>query len=400
LKTWTRNIGTAICCMLLAVFALAAEEQGTRQELDQIKGEIGKLKEVLQQFKGQRSELQQSLRKSETEIDKTRKMIQQIERQLREQEQELQKLQQQRVQLQQSKGEQQAQIGNQVRAAYQIGQQNRLKALLNHEDPETVSRTMVYYDYFNRARAEQIDAYIELLGKLDTLQPEIEKRTEDLRVAKADLDKERRQLLDAQAERNRTLASINSNIQSKGEQLKQRARDRDALEQVLQKIEREARVREAKERTAKQRESLAESQLQPVQTGRPFRELRGQLPWPVAGKPDNRFGGSRYGSEMRWQGISIRAREGDTVQAIHNGKVVFADWLRGSGLLIIVDHGDGYISLYAHNQTLLKSVGEAVKAGDAIATVGSSGGEDQAGLYFEIRHKGVPADPAAWCRRA
>lgn len=400
LKACARRIGGSICCMLLAASALVVQAQGTQQELDQIKGEIGKLKEALQQFKGQRSELQQSLRKSETDIDKTRKSMQQIERLLQKQEQELQKLEQQRQQLQKSKGEQQAHIGRQVRAAYEIGQQNRLKALLNHEDPETVSRSMVYYDYFNRARAEQIDAYIELLGKLDTLQPEIEKKAEDLRVAKLDLDKERRQLLEAQAERTRTLASLNSNIQSKDEQLKQRARDRDALDQVLRKIERDARARETKERTTKERESLAESQLQPVQSGRPFRELRGQLPWPVAGKPDNRFGGSRYGSEMRWQGISIRAREGDSVQAIHNGKVVFADWLRGSGLLIIVDHGDGYISLYAHNQTLLKAAGDAVKAGDAIATVGSSGGEDHAGLYFEIRHKGVPADPAAWCRRA
>jgi murein hydrolase activator len=401
LQAWLRNIGASICCgLLLASFATAAEGPGTRQELDQIKGEIGKLKEALQQFKGQRSELQQSLRKSETDIDKTRKMIQQIERQLQQQEQELQKLQQQRVQLQQSKGEQQAHIGRQVRAAYEIGQQNRIKALLNHEDPETISRTMVYYDYFNRARAEQIDAYIDLLAKLDTLQPEIEKKAEDLRVVRLDLDKERRQLLEAKAERTRTLASLNSSIQSKDEQLKQRARDRDALEQVLRKIERDARAREAKERTSKERESLADSQLQPVHGGRPFHELRGKLPWPVAGKPDNRFGGSRYGSEMRWQGISIRAREGATVQAIHNGKVVFADWLRGSGLLIIVDHGDGYISLYAHNQTLLKADGDTVKAGEAISTVGSSGGEDHAGLYFEIRHKGVPADPAAWCRRA
>jgi septal ring factor EnvC (AmiA/AmiB activator) len=391
---WLRNICGSLCCVLAIAPALA-EGQGSRQELDQIKAEIGKLKRVLQEFKGQRSELQQTLQKSETDIDKTQKMIQRIQQQLQQQEQELQKLQQQRDTLQRAKSDQQVHIGRQVRAAYEIGQQNRLKALLNHEDPETVSRAMVYYDYFNRARAEQIDAYIELLGKLDIMQPEIEKKAEDLRVAKLELDKERKQLLDARAERTRTLASINSTIQSKDQQIKQRARDRDALEQVLKKIERDARARETRER-----ESLANSQLQPVFSGRPFRELRGQLPWPVAGKPENQFGGSRYGSEMRWQGISIRAREGDTVQAIYSGKVVFADWLRGSGLLIIVDHGDGYISLYAHNQTLLKATGDSVKAGDGIATVGSSGGEDRAGLYFEIRHKGVPADPATWCRRA
>lgn len=377
-----------------------AAEPGSRQELDQIKAEIGKLREVLQQFKGQRAELQKSLKKSETDINKTQKQIRQIEQQLQKQEQELQKLQQQRETMQRAKTEQQDQIGRQVRAAYEIGQQNRLKALLNHEDSATVTRAMVYYDYFNRARAEQIDAYIELLSRLDTLQPEIERRSEELRVARSELDKERRQLQQAHAERSKALLAINSSIQNKGEELKQRARDRDALEQVLKKIEREARAREAKTREKQEHQSLASSQLQPVGGGRPFRELRGQLPWPVAGKPENRFGSSRYGSEMRWQGINIRAREGDHVQAIHNGKVVFADWLRGSGLLIILDHGDGYISLYAHNQTLLKSVGDTVKAGEFIATVGSSGGEDRAALYFEIRHKGVPTNPAEWCRRA
>jgi septal ring factor EnvC (AmiA/AmiB activator) len=374
---------------------LAADNDGTRQQLDAIKNEIGKLKEVLQQFKGQRVEMQQSLQKSESDISTTQKKIQQIQQQLQQQEQELQKLQQQKQSLQHAKNEQQNYIAQQVRAAYEVGQQNRLKALLNQEDPEKISRTMVYYDYFNRARSEQINAYIELISKLDAMQPEIEQKTETLRSAKVELDQQRQLLLGARAERSRTLASINSTIQSKDEQLQQRARDRDGLERVLQKIEREARARETKER-----ESLASSQLQPVISGRPFRDLRGQLPWPVAGKPENQFGGLRGGSEMRWQGISISAREGDNVQAIHSGRVVFADWLRGSGLLIIVDHGDGYISLYAHNQALLKATGDAVKAGDAIATVGSSGGEDHAGLYFEIRHKGVPADPADWCRRA
>lgn len=225
-----RNFCGSICCVLALAPAWAAEEQGTRQELDQVKSEIAKLKGMLQQFKGQRSELQQSLQKSETEIGKTEKQIQQIQRQLQQQEQELQKMQQQRDSLQRAKTDQQAHIGKQVRAAYEIGQQNRLKALLNHEDPETVSRTMVYYDYFNRARAEQIDAYIDLISKIDTLQPEIEKKAEDLRVARQQLDKERKQLQDAHAERSKTLAAINSSIQDKGEELKQRARDRDALE--------------------------------------------------------------------------------------------------------------------------------------------------------------------------
>lgn len=254
---------------------------------------------------------------------------------------------------------------------------------------------MAYYDYFNRARAEQIDAYIELLSQLDNLQPQIEQKTEQLRIVKADLESQRGKLVGARQERALALAKLNEDISSKGDQLKQRARDREALEQVLKKIERDARERESK-----QREAIAHTQIEPILSGQPFRELRGRLPWPVAGKQENQFGSVREGTDMRWQGVNISAREGDAVHAIHNGRVVFADWLRGSGLLIIVDHGDGYLSLYAHNQTLLKSSGDAVKAGDSIATVGSTGGEQQAGLYFEIRHKGVPSDPAEWCRRA
>lgn len=387
----------AACAAIIvatSLTAFAADKTDTREQLDQLKSEMNKLQQMLQQFKDERSKLRGDLQKSETDISATQKKIQQIEQQLREQQQQLQKLQQQRQSLQQSKSQQQQQIARQVRAAYELGQQNKLKALLNQEDPNKIGRTMAYYDYFNRARAEQIDAYIELISKLDVLQPQIEQKAQELSVAKAELDTQRKELVNARTERSRTLAQINDTIQDKSEQLRQRARDREALEQVLRKIERDARERESKQRNA-----IARAQLEPILSGQPFRELRGQLPWPASGKLINQFGALRDGSDMRWQGVNIDAREGDAVHAIHNGRVVFADWLRGSGLLIIVDHGDDYLSLYAHNQTLSKTVGDAVKAGDTIATVGNSGGEQHAGLYFEIRHKGAPTDPANWCRR-
>ena len=392
-----RTIAVLLCAALASVggSVQAADKDGTRQQLDQLKSEIGKLQATLKQIKDERSKLQGDLRRSETDISATQKKIQAIQQQLLQQQQELEKLQQQRQSLQQSKQQQQQRIARQVRAAYELGRQNQLRALLNQQDPEKIGRTLAYYDYFNRAGAEQIDAYIELISELDILQPQIEQKRVELLGVKTELDQQRQQLLSAREQRSRTLAKLNSDIQNKGDELKQRARDRAALEQVLRKIERDARERETR-----QREAIARNQLEPVLSGQPFRELRGRLPWPVAGRQENRFGTPRQGSDLRWQGVTISAREGDPVRAIHNGRVVFADWLRGSGLLIIVDHGDGYLSLYAHNQTLTKSVGDVVKAGDAIATVGNTGGEQQAGLYFEIRHKGVPADPAAWCRRA
>lgn len=393
LTFFLRALGTAL--FIAASLNLhAADKSDTRDQLDQIKTEMNKLQQMLQQFKDERSKLRGDLQKSETDISVTQKKIQQIEQQLREQQQQLQKMQQQRQSLQQNKSEQQLQIAKQVRAAYELGQQNKLKALLNQEDPDKIGRTMAYYDYFNRARAEQIDAYIDLISKLDLLQPQIEQKAQELSAVKTELDLQRKELVGARTERARTLAQIDSTIQDKSEQLRQRTRDREALEQVLRKIERDARERETKQRNA-----IARNQLEPILSGQPFRELRGHLPWPASGKLVNQFGSLRDGSDMRWQGINIDAHEGESVRAIHNGRVVFADWLRGSGLLIIVDHGDDYLSLYAHNQTLLKNVGDTVKGGDAIATVGDSGGEQHAGLYFEIRHKGAPTDPADWCRR-
>ena len=396
----------ALCCWL-PLAALAQSESGTRTQLDQLKSEMGKLQGLLRKFQNERSELQGGLRKSEVEIGATQKKIQQIEEQLKEQERQLQQMEQQRQQLQQSKQTQQQQVSDQVRAAYQLGRQNKLKALLNQEDPNKLSRALVYYDYFNRARAEQIEAYIDVISELDAVQPEIERTAGSLRDARAELDKKRRELVGARQERERALAKLASTIKGKDAELKQMAEDRSALEQVLRRLEQASRAAAAKKREqapvtsgAGGAQLPAVTSTEPVAGNRPFRELRGKLPWPVSGRPSNRFGSQRGNSPLRWQGVNIVAAEGTTVRAIHHGKVVFADWLRGSGLLIIVDHGNGFLSLYAHNQALLRNVGASVRAGDPIATVGNSGGQQQAGLYFEIRHRGVPNDPASWCRRA
>lgn len=399
------SIAVAACAMP----AQAADTQEARSQLEQLKDEIDKLKQNLQQFRDQRSRVQGDLRKSELEIGNTQKKIHETEKQLKEQEQELQKLQQQRQNLQQAKHNQQEQIARQVRAAWQLGRQNKLKALLNQEDPEQVSRTLTYYDYFNRARSEQINAYLDIITQLDTLQPDIEQRAAELNTIKAKLGEQQTQQLGAKQDRERALAKLGETIKSKDEELKQMAQDRASLEQLLRKLERIAaskrKARAAPPVTEKAETAPSTTNLPAVTSTAPtagnhaFRELRGQLPWPVAGRPGNRFGAQRGDSPLRWQGINLIAREGDIVQVVHPGRVIFADWLRGSGLLLIVDHGGGFMSLYAHNQTLLRNVGAELKAGDSIATVGNSGGQAQPALYFEIRRDGVPTDPAQWCRR-
>jgi septal ring factor EnvC (AmiA/AmiB activator) len=396
----------ALLCLLplAATPAVAADKAATQSQLDQLKREIGELQGMLKQFKDERAKLQNDLRKSEQEVGDTERRVRELQQQLEQQERELQNLQQQRQQLEQQRSSQRDAIEQQVRNAYALGRQSRIKALLNQEEPARLSRMLTYYDYFNRARAEQIDGYVALLTELDALQPQIAARTAQLRTARDDLDQRRRELERARSERERALAKLNATIKNKDQEYQQLAQDRRALETLLSKIEQAAAAARQQQTTKPAPKPasggvFAITATEPVAGNKPFAQLRGQLPWPVAGKAVNRFGSQRGNSPLRWQGINIAAREGETVRAVHGGKVVFADWLRGSGLLLIIDHGDGYLTLYAHNQSLLRRVGDSVRAGDAIATVGSSGGQAQAGLYFEIRHRGVPNDPAAWCRR-
>lgn len=395
--------GTLLLGLALSLPA-AADKQATQSQLQELKTEMGKLQQMLKEFRDERSRVQRDLRKSEVEIGDSERRIREIEQQLQQQQQELEQLRTQREALRQSRVAQQLQIARQVRGAYQLGREDRLKTLLNQEDPAQVSRALVYYDYFNRARTEQIDAYVDLIAELDGLEPTIAAKAETLRDTKTELDAKQQKLLSAREERQRALAKLAGTIKSKDGELKQLAQDRGALEAVLRKLEQAARIAAPPKQPTPTAAGRDVGKLvkggNPADQGRPFRELRGQLPWPVTGRPDNRFGGQRGDTALKWQGINITASEGTTVQAIHGGTVVFADWLRGSGLLIILDHGGGYMSLYAHNQSLLRKVGEKVKGGDAIATVGNSGGQEQAALYFEIRQRGEPTDPAQWCRRA
>lgn len=369
------------CLLLLSTPSILAENS-KQQQLDQLNTEMQSLKKLLTQFKSTRSSLQNDLRSSEVKIGKLQTKIKSIGRELNHQQRRLGELHSERQQLKTAQKQQQKHIEQQILAAYQVGQQKKLKVLLNQEDPEKVSRSLNYYDYFNRARSEQIQQYINIISELDTIEPKISQATENLSNARQSLLLEHKKLLGNKTQRKNNLAKINAAIKNKDQQLRKTAKDRAELEQLLATME----------------QTIANISI--PGDYRPFKVLKGELPWPVAGKPSNRFGGRRSGSDIRWKGLSIPAREGVNVKAIHHGRVIFADWLRGSGLLVIVDHGDGYMSLYAHNQSLLRQTGEWVKTGEAIATVGNSGGQANANLYFEIRHNGKPTDPRKWCKRS
>lgn len=369
-----------LCGLMLCGTATLADDNAAK--LNQLKKEMAELSAMLQQFKSNKSEVEQSLRRSEVDIGELQKQIRALEKSLNSQQQELDALEKKRTELEGASRDQQGMIEQHIVAAYKLGKQSKIKLLLNQEHPEKVSRALTYYDYFNRARSDQMDAYLEVISELNTIEPTITAKATELRSSKHELDSRYKTLLSSKKEREQNLAKINAAIRNKDQNLRQLTTDRERLEKLLDTVEH------------------AITQLNVPGEYRPFASLKGKLPWPIAGKPANRFGARRNDSGLRWQGVSIPAREGSEIKAIHHGRVVFADWFRGSGLLVIIDHGDGYMSLYAHNQSLLSQQGDWVNAGEPIATAGNSGGQDHAGLYFEIRHNGRPSDPANWCRRA
>ena len=251
------------------------------------------------------------------------------------------------------------------------------------------------------------------MRQLANVEQEITTHQAQLQAQKADLDERHAKLAEVRKERQQALAKLNRDFASRDQRLKARQQEQAELGRVLKTIE-ETLARQAREAEEARKRALAAQQAEqarpdsqpsgPLVTsgaiyGGPFASARGKLPWPVDGRLVARYGTPRGGdARTKWDGVLIGAPAGSQVRAVHGGRVVFADWLRGAGLLVILDHGNGYLSLYGHNQSLLRSAGDVVKAGDPIATVGNSGGQAASALYFAIRQNGRPSDPAQWCR--
>lgn len=356
------------------------DERETRSKLEQLQGEIKRISSEISSDSARKDNLQQQLREAEVELGQLRSAMATNERAMAASRDELTALQQQRSELEEARVTQQARIALELKTAWQLGQQSQVKVLLNQENPHTVARALAYYRYFFRARNELVASYRETLRQLAELEQRIAQTLEQLAGQQATLEQQQAQLVTAQATREQAVAELNTSLDSKAAQLKQLEQDRKELESLLAALER------------------ALVDLDVPADYQPFKSARGKMPWPLAGKRSNNFGRPRNEGKMRWQGVTIPAREGASVRAIHHGRVVYADWLRGLGLLLIIDHGDGYMSLYAHNQSLLREVGEWVTAGTPVSTVGNSGGQEQSALYFEIRHQGKPTNPSQWCR--
>lgn len=367
----------ALSFLLLALPVSANDEA----KLESLKSEIKKLEQWLRDAKDESQQLTETLRKSDLEIAELNRQIEQTRQQLQEEKDRLKKLRQEQGQLRQLQEQHRKQLAEQLRAAQRIGNQGPLKLLLNQDDPQQAQRMLRYFAYFNDARVAQINHLLAELKRLDNIAAVIAQQERTLQATEQKLLSANRALQQRKQDQQRLLQRLSAEMKTEQQRLAQKEADRKRLENLL------AEVQVILERSPRQNDA------------RPIHALRGKLPRPVNGRILQAFGSTPKEGGRKRDGWLMSANENENVRAIHHGRVVFSDWLRGYGLLLILDHGQGYLSLYAHNQSLLRDVGSWVNQGDVVAFAGRSGGSNQTALYFEIRHKGRPLDPASWLKR-
>jgi len=360
----------------------ASDADEHRARLDSLRSRISGLRAEMESKSGEKTALSRQLQDAEQQIGRLARKLRVLDGRLDRQRQRLGELHDDQLAQGRALETQRQALSHQVRAAYAMGRQERLKILLNQQDPATVGRIMVYYDYLSRARAQKMRLIRDHIDRLAQTEREI--RSEERQLARLQ-DEQQRELAAmqrSQESRREVVAQLTRELNDQGRQLDRMQNDERELKTLIIGIE----------------EALADIPVEHPQEVA-FAGLRGRLPWPAAGQIVSRFGSPRLGS-LVWDGVMISAPEGREVRAVHHGRVAFADWLRGFGLLLIVDHGDGYMTLYGHNQSLFKEAGDWVDVNEPVALVGSSGGRERAGVYFGIRYQGRPVDPAKWCRRA
>ena len=356
----------------------SSDAQKTEAELQAVKSEIERVTRQVSNDQVERTRLAKELRSAEMSVSKAREGLDDVRRQRTQTAARRSALASQKKQREGDLARERDALAGQMRAAYMIGREEPLKLLLNQKDPQRAGRMFAYYGYFGRARAEQIHRIEDNVATLAQLDGQLE--VEDGKLA--ELEKmQRAQLADMEEARSRrslVLATLETESHNRSESLERLRSQQAGLEKLLKEL------RRALEKF-------------PLDSNDAFARLRGKLAWPVSGRVVARFGETRAGG-VKWDGVLVATERGAPVRAVYQGRVIYADWLPGLGLLTIVDHGDGYMSLYGHNERLYKAVGEQVAAGDAIASAGDSGGTTRPELYFEIRKSGRPVDPRPWFR--
>lgn len=367
--------------VLLIVAKIQAEEASEYQtRLDTIRDKISTVIDGLSENRDKRDSVRTELKKLEVKIAKTSKSLKKTRRKHKKSTKKLKTSRAELKILKRALEKQRKILAAQIRSAYAMGQQPQLKMLLNQQDPTEMGRAMVYYAYLNQARGEEIKAFLGSIEKEQALEASIIRTREELETLVTKKSREKKQLTSHRSKRKKLLARLDLDIDNQELTLNDLESSRGRIEELLKSLG----------------ELLADIPSEPLNQ-KPFGELQGNLPWPVKGGFRASFGTTRNQGDLTWNGVVIKADYDTQVRAVSHGRVAFADWLQGYGFITIIDHNDGYMSLYGYTQELDKQVGDWVEASEVIASVGDSGGQATSGLYFEIRKQGKPINPKKWC---
>lgn len=348
-------------------------------QLEKLRGRINRLQQSWKVAQQKKTRALEAVRVVETQISQTLVSLQRLETQIEKQQQVLNRLRAVKASQMTRAAKQRQQLMRNLQSAYAMGAQQPVKVLLNQENPARLGRMLAYYGYFSRARAGTLNTIRQSLTEMAKTEAVISERLEDFAVLQHQATVERNRYDQQLQERKNVVSQLSEQLNVQGGQLSQLAEDEDHLSAVVKSLQ----------------QALADIPVKQSQAS--FKSRKGDLSWPARGVLKNLFGAKLPGTDIKSAGVLIRGKEGETVSSIAQGRVAFADWIRGYGLLMIIDHGDGYMSLYGYNQVLYKEVGEWVDTGEVIAALGRSGGQATPGLYFELRFRGQPVDPGSWC---
>ena len=393
----------SLVCFSLNGFA-AKKIDAAKEDLSDIQEKIQALKKELDNNQEAHKDATDELKDSETAISAANKKLRDIQQKQNKNKNTLNSLKKQSLSLNENLSAQQQQLSNLLRQQYMHGGQSYAQLILQNKNPSEITRDVKYFSYIAKEHAKVIDGMQENLVKVKELNNQTAAALQEVAELKAKQEAEKKELEQQKKEKSKVVKSLSKQISAQRGEIKKLSRDEKNLSNLVERL---AKIipKKAKKPTKKKSskpddddENIASNEATPTNaySGSSFATLKGKLRLPVRGDVTNRFGSAREDTGITWKGLFIKAGEGADVKSVADGRVVFADWMRGFGNLIIVDHGSGYMSLYGNNQAMLKQVGEEVNAGDAIAAVGNSGGNESNGLYYELRRNSQPFDPMSW----
>lgn len=395
LATRTSITPVRIGCFAAAFAVLFASQPASTQtqqnaELNELRSKIEQLQKELEKSEEYKSEAADALRKSERAISKANRRLFELANERKSINTRIRQLEIKAARLEKRIDSERESLARLIHRQYLAGQPESLRLMLNRQNANETARQLHYFGYVSKARAELIGALRSSLDELSDLTQAVQAESARLQKLEKEESGQKKALEKQKRARKKVLSKASSDIALQRNQISKLKRDEQRLTALIKKLAAEAEKRRQQARLKNQ--SLPDASA----NNSAFRKLKGKLRLPVIGELTNRFGRPRKDSGLSWKGLFIAAKEGGVVKAIAPGQVVYADWLRGFGNLLILDHGSGYMSLYGNNEALFRQVGDRLGAGETIASVGNSGGNPDSGLYFELRHKGKPFDPLPW----